>query len=301
MNIDEVYSEELEIASVHEPFRSALLGALKDPERTRKILYSPAFSTLGLNAPASLLAITDERWLVILDDENGSRVTQATFVDTLLIELSIILLNGQLKLDFVNEGASATIAVQFDIVSKHNYVEVVESLLAGMESRPFRAAGRGNDLDQDIQKWPLKFRNIAAEYLPRGRRVSSGVYWDAICGGFDREISPAGALISTEQELLLLAEEKRPVCGAREESRDKYGEIITYLPLRSLANYRIIEQHHFDILSLGVHAKQGGEELNVTIPSKQRQDVEALMQTCLNDKNKAASSTELSERQEIES
>jgi hypothetical protein len=45
MSTDEIYSEELEIASVHEPFRTALLGALKDRERTRKLLYSPSFST----------------------------------------------------------------------------------------------------------------------------------------------------------------------------------------------------------------------------------------------------------------
>jgi hypothetical protein len=58
---------------------------------------------------------------------------------------------------------------------------------------------------------------------------------------------------------------------------DTYGEITTYFPLRSLANYRIIEQHQFDILSLEVHARQGGEELNVIIAPEQREGAEALM------------------------
>ena len=68
MSLDEVYSEQLEIESVPEPFRSTLIGALKDRERTQKLLYSPSVSTIGFDAPATLLAITDDRWLVILDE-----------------------------------------------------------------------------------------------------------------------------------------------------------------------------------------------------------------------------------------
>ena len=263
MSTDEIYSEELEIASVHEPFRTALLGALKDRERTRRLLYSPPFSTVGFTAPASLLAITDERWLVILEEESEPYVAHATFDDTLLVELSIILLSGQLKLDYVKEGTSVPIALQFDIVSKRNYFEAVKSLLAGMETCPVGTAGKIIDPGQDIENWPFKFRNIAAEYLPRGGRLRSGVYWETMYGGFGREIAPAGALICTEQELVLVAEEKAPIWQSREERHDKYGEIITYFPLRCLADYRIIEQHQFDILSLEVHAKHGGEQLKV--------------------------------------
>jgi hypothetical protein len=293
MSTDEIYSEELEIASVHEPFRTALIGALKDRERTRKLLYSPPFSTVGFTAPASLLVITDERWLVILQEESEPYVAHATFDDTLLVELSIILLNGQLKLDYVKEGASMPIAVQFDIVSKRNYFEAVESVLAGMEARPVGTPLKIIDPSQDIKNWPLKFRNIAAEYLPRGGRLSSGVYWETLYGGFGREIAPAGALICTERELVLVAEEKAPVWQSREERHDKYGEIITYFPLRCLADYRLIEQDQVDILSLEVHARHGGEQLKVIFPSEQREGIKALMETCLNDKNKASSSTEI--------
>jgi hypothetical protein len=293
MNTDEIYAEELEIASVHEPFRTALLGSLKDRERTRKLLYSPPFSTDGFTAPASLLAITDKRWLVILEEESEPYVAHATFDDTLLIELSIILLNGQLKLDYVKEGASVPIAVHFDSVSQRNYFEAVESLLAGMEACPVGTTGEIIDPGQDLKNWPLKIRNIAVEYLPRGRQLSSAVYWETIYGGFDREIAPAGALICTERELILVAEENAPMWQSREESHDKYGEIITYFPLRCLADYRIIEQHPFDILSLEVHARHGGEQLKVIFPPEQREGIKALMETCLDDKNKASSSTEV--------
>jgi hypothetical protein len=135
----------------------------------------------------------------------------------------------------------------------------------------------------------LKFRNIAAEYLPRGGRLSSGVCWETIYGGFGREIAPAGALICTERELVLVAEEKAPVWQSREERHDKYGEIITYFPLRCLADYRIIEQDQFDILALEVHARHGGEQLKVIFPPEQREGIKALMEKCLDDKNKAPS------------
>ena len=293
MSTDEIYSEELEIASVHEPFRTALLGALKDRERTRKLLYSPPFSTVGFTAPASLLALTDERWLVILEEESEPSVAHATFDDTLLVELSIILLSGQLKLDYVKEGTSVPIALQFDIVSKRNYFEAVKSLLAGMEACPVGTAGKIIDPGQDIENWPFKFRNIAAEYLPREGRLRSGVYWETIYGGFGREIAPAGALICTEQELVLVAEEKAPIWQSREERHDKYGEIITYFPLRCLADWRIVEQHQFDILSLEVHAKHGGEQLKVIFPPEQREGIKALMEKCLDDANKASSSAEI--------
>lgn len=283
MSTDEVFSEQLDMQSVHEPFRGALLRALKDRETTRKLLYSPPFSTAGLNVAASLLAITDYRWLVILDEEGEPYVAHARFDDTLLVELTVILLYGQLKLNFVKERASVPIAVQFNTVNKRDYFEAVESLLAGMEAGPSSPARKTNEAAQAIKDWPFKFRNVALEYLPRGRRLSSGIYWEAIYGGFGREIAPASALICTEQELVLVAEEKAPR-WSREEKHDKYGEIITYFPLRSLANYQIIEQHQFDILSLEVHARHGDEKLEVIVPKGQRESVEALMESYLDEK-----------------
>jgi hypothetical protein len=279
---------------VPEPFRSTLTGALKDRERTQKLLYSPSVSTIGFNAPATLLAITDDRWLVILDEgTKSSHALHATFDDTLLVELTVILLSGQLKLDFVKEGALASIAVQFDSVSKSYYFEAVESLLAGMEVRPISQAFQTSEPTQGIKDWPLKFQSIVSAYLPKGRRLHSGIYWETIYGGFDREIAPAGALVRTEQELVLVAEEKAPEWRSRQEGQDKYGEIITYFPLRSQANYRIIDQHRVDILSLEVHARHRGEKLEVTIPKGRREEVEALMEISHEGKAKALASTEL--------
>jgi hypothetical protein len=125
--------------------------------------------------------------------------------------------------------------------------------------------------------------------LPSGRRLRSGIFWEAIYGGFGREIAPASALIRTEQELIFIAEEKAPGTLARGEKQDKFGQIITYFPLRCLANYRIIEQYQFDILSLEVHARHGGEKLELIIPTGQRAEVEALLESSLHTEAQAAS------------
>jgi hypothetical protein len=106
---------------VHEPFRSALLGTLNNRERTRKLLYSPSLSAVGFNASTSFLAITEGPWLVILDECSEPYVAHATFDDTLLVELTVILLCRQLKLDFAKVGASVAIAMHFAIIEQDQF------------------------------------------------------------------------------------------------------------------------------------------------------------------------------------
>jgi len=124
--------------------------------------------------------------------------------------------------------------------------------------------------------------------VPRGRELSSAVHWETIYGGFHREIAPAGALIATDHELIVVAEEKARRWESRSEEDSKYGKIMTYFPLRCLADYQNIEQHSVDILSLEVHAKHGGEKLEVAIPKGRRQEVEALMEKIKGAETKAS-------------
>jgi hypothetical protein len=47
----------------------------------------------------------DRRWMMFLgEDEASTKVAEASFEETLLLELTIILLYGQLKIDFFKEG-----------------------------------------------------------------------------------------------------------------------------------------------------------------------------------------------------
>jgi hypothetical protein len=154
---------------VHEPFWSALLGTLNDRERERgNCIISHHCPRLDFNAPALLLAIMDDPWLVILDEGSEPYGAHATFDDSLLAELTVILLYGKRRLDF-----------------------------------------------------------------PKGEHRSQ------------------------------------------------------------LLCHSIIEQDHFDDLSLEFYAKHGGNNLDVIIPSGRQEEVEALMASCLNGKAKAASAAQL--------
>jgi hypothetical protein len=76
----------------------------------------------------------------------------------------------------------------------------------------------------------FKFRNEVLHYLPKGQRLLAATQWPAILGGFRRELAPAGALLVTERELVLIADEKAPDWYHGE--REKYGG-ITLLPTAS--------------------------------------------------------------------
>jgi hypothetical protein len=118
-----------------------------------------------------LLAITDDRWLVIVDEESQPYVAHATFDDILLLELTVVRCSAlrAAKAGFCERGSVSDTAVQFDSVSKSDYFEAIESLLARMEVRPISQDGKTSEPTQGVKDWPLKFRNIVSEYLQRTR------------------------------------------------------------------------------------------------------------------------------------
>jgi len=52
-----------------------------------------------------------------------------------------------------------------------------------------------------FEGWPMKFRNEAQRYWPRGQRLLAAIQWPAN----QRQLAPAGALLMTERELVLLS------------------------------------------------------------------------------------------------
>ena len=108
--------------------------------------------------------------------------------------------------------------------------------------------------------------------------MSAATQWPAILGGFRRELAPAGALLITERELVLIADEKTPNWYRGEWA--KYGGIITYFPLARLDDFHVGRQDRFSVLALHVHASHGGERLEILFPSDHERVVsEAMEQT----------------------
>ena len=138
----------------------------------------------------------------------------------------------------------------------------------------------------------MKFRNEAQRYWPRGQRLLAAVQWPAD----QRQLAPAGALLMTERELVLISEGKKSsaelsaVASSAEEPKEtpsspespkvvnptetpsgpgnvyEFAEIITFVPRVRLADFQVSHQES-GVLTLQLRASQGEEKLEITFPS----------------------------------
>jgi len=54
----------------------------------------------------------------------------------------------------------------------------------------------------------MKIRNEAQRYWPRGQQSLAAIQWPAVFAIAQERLAPAGALLVTERELVVIAEEK---------------------------------------------------------------------------------------------
>lgn len=265
--------ERLEDLSV--PFREALSKRVHEGEPIIDLMFSPAFRAGKFSSLASALCTTETRWFVVLSQEDGSiTVETASYESTLLLELTIILLYGQLKIDFVIDGQVRSTAIQFNTVMKDEYCEILQNILDRIDNNIDKTSSswRGSDI---LRQWPIKFRNVSNIYAPRNSRLIDGIQWSDIYGGFHRQLAPAAALLLTDRHLVIIEEEKPS--GWFQKARSHYGEIITYFPLDRLASFQINEHSRFDILEIVGHEGHGSERLEVMLPRDQKEGVTRLM------------------------
>lgn len=273
------YSRKLEsVSEAPESFRQPLTSHLSATDVPRLILYAPPVSVGEESIPASVVIVTDAGWLLASEDRDGSiGVERSLFNDTLFVELTSIVLWGQLKIDFAAAGTSYSAVTRFNAAEEALYREAIDLILDGID-RTHAEGGQDRRVSEVIKDWPLKFRNEVLQYLPKGQRLLAAAEWPAIFGGFRRELAPAGALLVTERELVVIADEKTPK-GYQGELA-KYGGIITYFPLARLADFHVSRQDRFGVLALQAHARHGGERLEILFPSDHELAVsEAMEQT----------------------
>jgi hypothetical protein len=241
------------------------------------LMFSPAFRAGKFSTLASVLCVTDSRWLVVLlQDDGGVRVDTASYETTLLLELTLILLYGQLKMNFVCDGQVRSTALHFNTVMKEDYFNVLQNILDKIDNNlegKAESKWRGSKV---LRGWPLKFRNVSSIYAPRGSRLLHGVQWGEIYGGFHRQLAPAAALLLTDRHIIIVAEEK-PSGWFQFGERSHYGEIITYFPLDRLASFGIREHRRFDILEIVGHEGHGSETLEILLPHECADAVKRLL------------------------
>ena len=267
------------ISEVPGEFPDALRSHVSSADAARLILYAPPTSVGDEKVRESVLVVTNDGWLAATDNqETGISVEQCKFNDTLFLELTSILLWGQLKIDFACAGTSYTAITRFNTVQEDLYREAIDLILDGIDRTHAIGSEKDRRAAEVLRDWPLKFRNEVLRYLPKGQRLSAAAQWPAILGGFRRELAPAGALLVTERELVLIADEKTPDWYRGEWA--KYGGIITYFPLTRLDDFHVGRQDRFGVLALHVHASHGGERLEILFPSDHERVVsEAMEQT----------------------
>jgi len=294
MKIDSRFPTKLDtVSDAPEPLRSALVKSLPSKEPVRLLVHAPAFPTGDEKSPATVLAVTNNGWLVASETEDGgAALVKSDFSNTLFFELTSILLLGQLIISFSEVGKAHSATINFERVEDEFYHEAIDLMLAGID--PARIAVAENDRNETsmFETWPMKFRNEAQRYWPRGQRLLAAIQWPAD----QRQFASAGALLMTERELVLISEGKKssaelsPAASSAEETKEtpptpvppeavnptetpsvpgnvyEFAEIITFVPRVRLAEFQVSHQES-GLLTLQLRTSQGGEKLEINFPS----------------------------------
>jgi hypothetical protein len=299
MEIDTRFPTKLDtVSDAPEPFRSALERSLPSGELVRLLVHAPAFATEDEKSPATVLAITNNGWLVATETEDGSAAVQKSdFSETLLLELTSILLWGQLRISFAAADTSKSVTIKFETVGDELYREAIDLILAGIDPALIPALEKDRNAASLFEDWPMKIRNEAQRFWPGGQRAVAAIHWAAIFDDAQRQLAPAGALLITERELVLISDEKASSeessseVSAAEEPKESSGGIITFVPRLRLAGFDVSRQEGFGVLALQAHAAHGGEKLAIVFPSDDEEAVSKAIEQVLLPRGAATQTT----------
>jgi len=282
MEIDLRFPTKLDaIADAPEPLRSTLVETVPANEPVRLLLHAPAFSTAAVQSPATLLAVTTNGWFLASESEqNGASVEKCRFADTLFLELTSVLLLGQLKIYFAAVGTAYSATIQFNTIGEDYYREAAGLILAGIDPVLAKGDPEVRDGASLLEGWPLKIRDEAQRYRPKGQRLRAAIRWPAIMGGFQRELAPAGALLITDREFVFLSEEKRSPRQLKEGFYE-FGGIITFFPRVRVTDFHVSDHGRFGVLALQVHSALGGEKLEIVFPADEERTLSKAIESVL--------------------
>ena len=275
MEIDPRFPTKLEtVFDAPEPFRTSMIDNIPSGESIRLLVHAPAFSAVNKNSPATVLAVTGNRWLVFSENEDGGvSVEKSSFDETLFLELSSVLISGQLTIHFATVGTAYSATIYFDTVEAGYYRQAVELILNGIDQVYPAASPKDHDEALISEACPMNIRADVIRYRPKGQPLLTAVQWPAVVAGFQRELCPAGAILITKRELVLISEGKTFSLYS--------GAIITYFPLVRLADFHVGHHDRSGVLALQVHAAHGGEKQETIFPSDYEQAVSEAMEYVL--------------------
>jgi hypothetical protein len=320
MEIDTTFPTKLDtVSDTPEPLRSALVESLPAGEPIRLLVHSPSFPTGDEKSPATVLAVTNSGWFVASETaDGGATLEKSAFSEILFLELRSILLLGQLRISSAAGEVPSSVIIKFEGVGDELYHEAIDLILAGIDPAARSVAESDRNEPSLFENWPMKFRNEARRYWPKGQRLLAALRWPITYGESKRELAPAGALLITERELVLISDERKSSTEASLEGESKerpreeetspagtapettpipviekaeaevdpelpgdvyeFGEIITFVPRVRLADVQVSHQEHFGVLAVEVRAAHGREKLEILFPSDHQNAVSKAME-----------------------
>ena len=289
MPIDTRFPTKLDtVADVPEPFSGALKGSLPSEGRIRLLVHAPAFVTEEQKSPATVLAVTDQGWLLASEtEEGGGTLEKSDFNDTLFLELTLIFLFGQLRIGFAAVSTSYSGTIKFDTVEDELYREAIDLIMAGIDPALAGAAGKDPGAASMFEGWPMKIRNEAERFSPKGQRLLGAVQWPAVFGAQKNQLVPHGALLIAERELVAISEEKEASPESplealtSKEPTEKFGGIFTFVPRVRITDFHVSHQEGIDVLALELQAAHGGQRLEFMFASDEEMAVRKAMEQML--------------------
>jgi hypothetical protein len=270
-------SELTEVDQCPERFRAPLRETLDSDEDIRTLIYSPPFVAGKASLPGSVLGVTQRAWFIAHDVGHGEvAIEKAAFTDTLLVELTVILLYGQVKIDCAKGEQSESSACFFNTVWQDLYGKALYQILDSIDGKTTPPWRKDDAITAALLDWPLKFRNLGLLHVPPASPLLGQLYWPTILGGFRRELAPAGALFLTDRHLIVVVEE-RSSAWFRKKDEVTYGASITYFPRGRLSGFQIQEHRRFHILELEAEGLAGAEEFQVLFPPENDQEIAKLL------------------------
>lgn len=265
---------------VPEPLRGALLGNLAALD-IRLLIFSPADRDMAKDSVPTILAVTDQDWLMASRNNAGSiRIAKCDFANTLLVEMTSILLYGLLRVDFASGGSAQSCKIHFNTVTRGLFQEAKDLLLNGIDGVTAITPVESRQVHPVADSLPLKFCNALLDFTPMGQRALAAVHWPAVLGEkrfFIRpELAPQAALVVSDRELMLISEEKT---GRRMRLGQvpKYGNIVTHCPFSRIEAIQVCEYHDLDTVDVQLRVSCGSANWKIPFLREQKEQVEILV------------------------
>lgn len=217
-----------QVKDAAEPFRSLLTARFAQTgEAPRAIIHTPRFQTFGLTIPENTLALGQGFWWVAFAEPDGTTlVREASFAETRVVELSQLLLHGELRLDTGVAETSCVLA--FNMVGADLFRAVVREILLGL---PAHAAMAVSDAKRGAPALDLSFklRSAMQESMPPGDAVRGLASWPPVPGKGGRELAPAGLLAIADRYICVILDALPPREGQPPAGLSAWGKVVTYV------------------------------------------------------------------------